>query len=92
MDPVKGYLDVTMRGDGTGCPFLLERIAELKNLKLHVCGHIHEAYGRVVFPDGQVFINASVLDHNYEMRNRPVIIELGNIDTIDYGFINLNKK
>jgi Icc-related predicted phosphoesterase len=90
--PVKGYLDVTMRGDVTGCPFLLERIAELKNLKLHVCGHIHEAYGRVVFPDGQVFLNASVLNHNYEMQNRPITLELGNNDSIDCGYINVKKK
>lgn len=90
--PVKGYLDLTMDGTSTGCPFLLERIAELKNLKLHVCGHIHEAYGKVVFPDGQVFLNASVLDHNYNMRNRPIIIELGNVETIDSGFINVKIK
>jgi len=74
--PVKGYLDMTMQGDVTGCPYLLEKISELKNLKLHVAGHIHEGYGRVDFPDGCVFVNASVLNHRYEMQNRPIIIEI----------------
>lgn len=90
--PVKGYLDLTMGGDVTGCPYLLERISELKKLKLHVCGHIHEAYGRVIFPDGQVFVNASVLNHNYIMTNRPISLELGKNETIDYGFINVKKN
>lgn len=65
--PIKGFLDVTMRGDVTGCPYLLDKVSELKELKLHVCGHIHEAYGSVVSPNGQVLINASVLDHNLSL-------------------------
>lgn len=90
--PVKGYLDVTTRGDVTGCPYLLERIAELKNLKLHVCGHIHEAYGVVEFPDGQVFVNASVLDHNYAMSFRPIVFTLGQKEPIESGRINVKMK
>lgn len=74
--PVKGYLDMTMGGDSVGCPYLLEAISKMTNLKLHVCGHIHEAYGRVDFPDGQVFVNASVLNHRYEMQNKPIEIEI----------------
>jgi Icc-related predicted phosphoesterase len=74
--PVKGYLDLTMNGDVTGCPQLLKKISELKNLKMHVAGHIHEAYGHVKFPDGGLFINASVLNHRYEMQNKPILVEL----------------
>jgi len=74
--PAKGYLDLTMRGDVTGCPYLLIKISELKNLKLFVHGHIHEAYGKVEFPDGGTFINASVLNHRYEMQNKPILIEI----------------
>ncbi len=74
--PVKGYLDLTMGGDVTGCPYLLETIGKMTNLKLHVCGHIHEAYGRVDFPDGGIFVNASVLNHRYEMQNRPIEVEI----------------
>jgi len=74
--PAKGYLDLTLRGDVTGCPYLLEKISELTNLKLFVHGHIHEAYGRVVFPDGGVFLNASVLNARYVMSNLPHEIEI----------------
>lgn len=74
--PVHGYLDLTLNGDVTGCPYLLKKIEELKNLKLHVCGHIHEAYGQVDFADGVKFVNASVLDARYVMKNKPVLIEI----------------
>jgi Icc-related predicted phosphoesterase len=74
--PAKGYLDLTLRGDVTGCPYLLEKITELKNLKLFVHGHIHEAYGRVDFPDGGIFVNASTLNFNYNVQNKPIIVEI----------------
>jgi Icc-related predicted phosphoesterase len=74
--PAKGYLDLTLRGDVTGCHYLLEKISELTNLKLFVHGHIHEAYGRVDFPDGGVFLNASVLNARYIMSNLPHEIEI----------------
>lgn len=74
--PAKGYLDLTLHGDVTGCPYLLDKISELTNLKLFVHGHIHEAYGRVDFPDGGVFLNASVLNARYVMSNLPHEIEI----------------
>ena len=74
--PAKGYLDLTLNGDVTGCPYLLDKISELTNLKLFVHGHIHEAYGRVDFPDGGVFLNASVLNAKYVMSNLPHEIEI----------------
>lgn len=74
--PAKGYLDLTLHGDVTGCPYLLEKISEMTNLKLFVHGHIHEAYGRVDFTDGGVFLNASVLNARYVMSNLPHEIEI----------------
>ena len=74
--PAKGYLDLTLHGDVTGCPYLLDKISEMTNLKLFVHGHIHEAYGRVDFPDGGVFLNASVLNARYVMSNLPHEIEI----------------
>jgi Icc-related predicted phosphoesterase len=65
--PMKGFLDMTVRGVSTGCPYLLEKSAEMTNLKLFVCGHIHEAYGKFEFPDGGVFVNASTLNFNYKV-------------------------
>jgi Icc-related predicted phosphoesterase len=74
--PVKGYLDMTQRGEPVGCPYLLEKITQMSNLKLHVCGHIHEAYGRMDFPDGGIFVNASVLNLRYEMAHYPLQVEI----------------
>ena len=74
--PVRGYLDMTQRGEPVGCPYLLEKITQMSNLKLYVFGHIHEAYGRVELPDGKIFINASVLNLRYEMANYPIEVEI----------------
>lgn len=74
--PMKGFLDMTLRGVSTGCPYLLEKVSEIKDLKLFVCGHIHEAYGRIDFPDGGVFVNASTLNFNYNVQNKPMVVEI----------------
>jgi predicted phosphodiesterase len=74
--PMKGFLDMTLRGVSTGCPYLLEKSAEMTNLKLFVCGHIHEAYGKFEFPDGGVFVNASTLNFNYNVQNKPIVVEI----------------
>ncbi len=74
--PMKGILDMTLRGVSTGCPYLLEKSAEMTNLKLFVCGHIHEAYGKFEFPDGGVFVNASTLNFNYKVQNKPIVVEI----------------
>lgn len=74
--PIKGFLDMTMRGESVGCPYLRERIGELTELKLHVCGHIHEAYGKFETDNGCQLVNASVLNHRYYMTNDPILIEI----------------
>ena len=74
--PIKGFLDMTLEGDSVGCPYLKDRIGELKDLKLHVCGHIHEAYGIFETGNGVTLVNASVLNRNYYMTNRPIIVEI----------------
>jgi Icc-related predicted phosphoesterase len=74
--PMNGCLDLTNGGEPAGCPLLRDKIYKLKNLKLHVVGHIHEAYGRIDVQDGPIFINASLLNLNYIMKNLPIIVEL----------------
>jgi predicted phosphodiesterase len=73
--PIYGYLDKTIRGDLAGCPNLLEKVKTLKDLQLHVSGHIHEGYGATRMGDVNL-INASVLDYNYDMVNDPITINL----------------
>lgn len=73
--PVKGILDNTADGDRAGCPYLYDRIIQLDDLKLHVCGHIHEAYG-MLEEHGTTYVNASVLNRRYYMTNEPIVIEI----------------
>ncbi|MBL7894526.1 MAG: metallophosphatase domain-containing protein [Bacteroidia bacterium] len=72
--PAYGRLDKTIYGDYVGCEDLLNKIHDIKP-KYHICGHIHEAYGK--WNDGNTtFINASVLDHKYRMKNEAILFEL----------------
>jgi Icc-related predicted phosphoesterase len=73
--PPYKILDQTERGLNVGCKFLANRIAKLPNLKVHVFGHIHEANGTYE-KDGVVFVNASILDEDYEVKNSPILIKL----------------
>jgi Icc-related predicted phosphoesterase len=72
--PVRDILDLTSRGVRAGCPELRARIAQLGRLKLHVCGHIHEAYG--VERHGDVlYVNASSCDLGYAPTQAPIIVD-----------------
>ena len=72
--PPFGILDETVYGKRTGCEELLLCVYHVKP-KFHIFGHIHEDYGS--FTKGETtFINASVLDDRYEMKNKPIILDL----------------
>lgn len=81
--PAHGMLDCTMTGQRVGCEDLFHRIMEVQP-KIHVCGHIHCAYGQKSF-HGVEFLNASVLDEQYKHANKPIVINF-NSETkeIDY--------
>ncbi|WP_028981670.1 metallophosphatase domain-containing protein [Sporocytophaga myxococcoides] len=72
--PAFGILDQTTRGLNVGCEDLLNKVYEV-NPKVHICGHIHEAYGEVV-SSGIKFINAAVIDENYNLKNEVITFEL----------------
>jgi Icc-related predicted phosphoesterase len=72
--PVDKILDRTMEGDHTGCEELLKKVLET-NVKFHICGHIHEGYGTYETGDGRAFINASVLNRDYRLINKPIVFE-----------------
>lgn len=58
-----------------GCKYLTQRIQGLKQLKGHLFGHIHESYGRNE-SHGYIALNSSILNGDYEVKNRPQIIEV----------------
>jgi len=72
--PPFGILDNTINNTITGSKTLLKRINELKNLRYHIFGHIHESYGRVNI-NGITFMNVSLLNEKYQLVNDPMIIE-----------------
>lgn len=59
--PPYGVLDRTSRRILAGCDDLRARNGELPALKVHIFGHIHEAYGKVE-KKGVRYFNASVCD------------------------------
>lgn len=74
--PPYGILDQLHTGEhpSVGCEELL-RAVQQKKPKIHVFGHIHEGYGRKVEGSTQ-FINASVLNENYELQNQPIVVTI----------------
>lgn len=64
--PPHGICDKTKRGVHAGCPVLATRLSSeaLSRCKLHVFGHIHEAYGaQISFPETaqeRVSVNAAM--------------------------------
>lgn len=73
--PAFGIHDECMSGN-VGCKDLLDKINIVKP-KLYVCGHIHEAYG-VEKVGETTFVNASVLNERYEIKNPPVVLNFDN--------------
>lgn len=68
---VQGY----DKGKKVGCPYLLERIKEIK-VPIHICGHIHAHGGKSAKVYDTTFYNASICDENYNPSNPITIIDL----------------
>ena len=68
--PAFGILDLLENGDNAGSKTLTERIDHLKNLRVHICGHIHEARGSYINPTHVKFINASMVDRRYKKDDK----------------------
>lgn len=71
--PAYGILDQTTRGERVGCEELLDAIKRIRP-RMHVFGHIHEAYG--IRSNADLFsINASNCDVRFSLVNPPIIQE-----------------
>jgi Icc-related predicted phosphoesterase len=73
--PPYGILDQCPDGRKVGCEELYKRVIELKNLKLHVFGHIHHSYNSMKF-NNTWFVNASICTEQYKPQNKPIIINI----------------
>ncbi|MCU0865399.1 MAG: metallophosphatase domain-containing protein [Planctomycetes bacterium] len=72
--PPAGILDRTDQGDAVGCTDLLAAVRRVRP-RLHVFGHIHEAYGTFE-QDGVRFVNASNCSVRYRPVQPPIIVDL----------------
>lgn len=64
-------------GDSVGSPLLwMWMLTMVPHLKLHVTGHIHEAYGESVHSNGIHLVNASYVNERYQPVNKPIRIIL----------------
>lgn len=74
--PSYGVQDWLKNGFRCGEKTLTKRIESLTNLKYHIFGHIHEAYGTAevrISPDFKYqAINASIVDEEYRLKNKPI--------------------
>ena len=73
--PPKGIFDQVMSRNGgiicTGSISLLQRVYDVSP-KMHIFGHIHEHGGSRVEIGNTTFINCSVLNGQYKLKNKPV--------------------
>lgn len=70
--PPLGICDRTERGEAVGCADLLERVRQVRP-KLHLFGHIHEAYGSEVQGE-TLFLNACLCDLSYRPCQPPFVV------------------
>lgn len=82
--PTYGKLDKTPRGEQVGCVDLYNRIMQLPDIKLHVCGHIHSAYGIYESLSGIWYANASICDEKYHPHPRALVFDYD----LDSGLVN----
>lgn len=71
--PPFGKMDANANNFRTGCEDLLKTVNKIKP-NYHIFGHIHEAYG-MTYNEHTTFINASILDEHYRVKNKPIVVE-----------------
>lgn len=57
-----------------GDPYLLKKVLQIQP-KLHLFGHIHNAYG-MKKNDDTLFVNATILDEYYDVANTAVLLRI----------------
>lgn len=72
--PPYGILDETFRKEKVGCEELIKKVEEIQP-KVHIFGHIHEAYGQVQKGE-TLFVNASVVNLAYQLVNEPIAFSI----------------
>ena len=84
--PAYGFGDLTQKEKHVGSPALTRWIADhVRSLKLHICGHVHEAHAiydprklqnQLGEPTTPVLVNASYVNERYQPVNKPIRVIL----------------
>jgi Icc-related predicted phosphoesterase len=87
--PPFGLLDKTCRNEYVGSEALGFKTWDLSNLKFHIFGHVHEAYGQShqayatkgpydkdPIPIGHISVNCSYVNEHYQPVNKPINIQV----------------
>lgn len=87
--PARGTLDEVPHtlGEHWGRARISEHVGSLRlrnaipeSVKLHIHGHIHEAYGEMVIRSGETIhrhvVNASICTRTYKPTNQPIVVDL----------------
>lgn len=72
--PPQGIFDRTARGDDAGCAELAAALPRIRP-RLHLFGHIHEAYGQSIIGP-TTYANASCCTLDYRPTNPALVFEL----------------
>lgn len=77
--PPMDILDKSENGEHCGCQDLYDVVDRI-DPSYHIFGHIHEGYGLRAHVNPQIrkttYLNASVLDEQYRLRNLPHVFEI----------------
>lgn len=73
--PPYNILDICPDGSKVGCYQLFSKIQQLKNLKVHIFGHIHHSAGSKYFNNVRYY-NASICTETYKPLNPVTVIDL----------------
>ena len=74
-EPPYGILDLGVSNEHIGSISLYNEVVNRIKPKLHCFGHAHNSYGKIIKND-ITFINSSILDSLYYIKNKPQIIEI----------------
>lgn len=88
--PPFGILDSTNDGRNEGCKDLSEIVAKIKP-RLHIFGHIHEAYGQIKIEE-TIFINASMVGLQGWIAENKLILQMRKMAISVFRAIKLVRK
>lgn len=89
--PPLRILDLNADGDHVGCGDLYEVVVKRVKPRLHVFGHIHNAYG-IVAQGRTLFVNASISGEDYKPGHGVIVVDVDPQKSADLPSIVLGSK